>query len=56
MKDHEAIKSCMADNTVDDAACFFENHLVCKEDGCSHKDIKPYKFRLREEPHKAVEE
>ncbi|KAI7782518.1 hypothetical protein LA080_013153 [Diaporthe eres] len=37
MEAHNAINSCLEDDVVDDAAGFFEEHLSCKEDGCSQK-------------------
>ncbi|KAL2285370.1 hypothetical protein FJTKL_08289 [Diaporthe vaccinii] len=46
MEAHNAINSCLEDDVVDDAAGFFEEHLSCKEDGCSQKCDDKHRDRV----------
>lgn len=56
MEAHKALNSCLEDDAVDDAVGFFEEHLSCREDGCSQKCGKITNLLSHEETHKAVEE
>lgn len=56
MEAHEAVKSCLADDAVDDAADFFEEHLSCREDGCSKKQESVGHLLTHEQTHKVVEQ
>lgn len=56
MKAHEAINSCLADDAVNEVACFFENHLVCKKDGCLQQSTISKDLIKHGDTHKALKE
>lgn len=56
MDAHKTLNSCLADDTVDKAVDFFEEHLSCQADGCAKEFDTAQDLSRHEDRHKAVEE